>query len=196
MVETSNDTAAYLLRQIYDKTKIQSREDFDFAIVAEYFGDINEKSIATLSEGVEKNISQIVDNRKIIKRIFTVFIEGMQNIYKHGAKDEEGKHMGACLITKSEKAFRIHFFNFSAKEEMASMTEYLAFLNGLNMKQTKKFYMERLVNGKISSRGGASLGYITMKLKSNNNIKYSFESSSDLNACFHIELQVDLAETE
>ena len=72
------------------------------------------------------------------------------------------------------------------------MSEYLDYLNGLSMDETKKFYMKRLVNCAISERGGASLGYIIMKLKSNNNIKYSFEAADESNSCYHIEIVLEI----
>jgi hypothetical protein len=196
MVETSNDTTASQLRQIYDRTKIQNKEFFKADVVAEYFGDINENSISTISDDVEHKLIESLENRKITKRIFNIFIEGLQNIFKHGSCYESGKHMGACLLTKTNKTYRIHFFNISANEEIAAMSEYLDFLNGLDMDQTKKFYMERLINGQITARGGASLGYIIMKLKSNNNIKYSFESATDLLSCYHIEIEIEISNEE
>ena len=52
--------------------------------------------------------------------------------------------------------------------------------------------MERLVNCAISDRGGASLGYIIMKLKSNNNITYSFEAADEANSCYHVEIVLEI----
>lgn len=192
MVEISNDTTAYLLRQIYDRTKFQNSEILEAEVVAEYFGDINESSISRITEDVETKLINRLENRKITKRIFSIFIEGLQNIYKHGLADEKGKHMGACLLTKTDTLYRIHFLNISSEAEIAPMSEYLDFLNGLSMDETKKFYMKRLVNGEISDRGGASLGYIIMKLKSNNNINFKFETTEYQQACYHIEIVLEI----
>lgn len=192
MVETSNDTTAYLLRQIYNRTKSQNKEILAASVVADYFGDINEDSISLISEDIETKLTERLENRKITKRIFTIAIEGLQNIYKHGSIDEKGKHMGACLITKTNCTYNVHFMNVSPQSEISPMSEYLDFLNSLSMDDTKKFYMKRLVNGHMTDRGGASLGYIIMKLKSNNNIKYSFESSGDHHSCYHIEIALEI----
>lgn len=192
MVEISNDTTAYLLRQIYDRTKIQHLDLLEARLVSEYFGDINESTISTITDEVEQKLIDSLENRTITKRIFTIFIEGLQNIYKHGSLDEDGQHLGACLLLKSETSYRVHFFNISAKNEIEPMTEYLDFLNGLSLDETKKFYMERLVNGSMSERGGASLGYIIMKLKSHNNIRYYFEDASDFESCYHIEIVLEI----
>ncbi len=196
MVETSNDTTAYLLRQIYDRAKIQNTEILGAFVVADYFGDINEDSISHITNDVETKLTERLENRKITKRIFSIFIEGLQNIFKHGSIDENGKHMGACLLTRTDNKYHVHFLNISPEAEIAPMTEYLDFLNGLSMDETKKFYMKRLVNTEISDRGGASLGYIIMKLKSNNNIKYSFESASEHHACYHIEIVLEIPTEE
>ena len=192
MVETSYDTSAFLLRQIYDRTKIQNTDLLGGAVIADYFGDINEESISTITENVEGILIESLEQRTISKRIFTIFVEGLQNIFKHGCESEGGKHMGASLLVKTKDAYRVHFFNISPKSEIPAMSEYLDYLNGLSMDDTKKFYMERLVNGKMSQRGGASLGYIIMKLKSNNNINYSFETADDLSSCYHIEIVLEI----
>lgn len=192
MVEISNDTSAYLLRQIYERTKIQNKELFDYENIAEFFGDINESSILQVSTDVESKLLLALENRKITKRIFAIFIEGLQNIFKHGLSDERGKHLGACLLTKTKTNYQIHFFNVSPIGEIKSMAEYLDYLNALNLDETKKFYLERLENGKLSERGGASLGYIIMKLKSGNNINYKFEMANHQHSCYHIEIILEI----
>jgi hypothetical protein len=192
MVEISNDTAAYLLRQIYDRTKIQNTNLLGGKLVSEFFGDINEGSISTISTDVENKLIDSLEKRTVSKRIFTIFIEGLQNIFKHGRLDDEGHHLGACLLLKTDKSYRIHFFNVSGKEEIEPMMEYLDFLNGLSMDDTKKFYMERLVNGGLSAKGGASLGYIIMKLKSQHNIQYHFEVADEYTSCYHVEIVLEI----
>ena len=192
MVEISYNTPAYLLRQIYDRTKSRKNDLLDGVVVNEYFGDINENSISTIIDDVEHKLIQNIEQRTTSIRIFAIFVEGLQNIYKHGRESEGGKHMGASLLVKTKDAYRIHFFNVSPKSEILVMSEYLDYLNGLSMDETKKFYMKRLVNCAISERGGASLGYIIMKLKSNNNIKYSFEAADESNSCYHIEIVLEI----
>lgn len=192
MVETSYHTPAYLLRQIYERTKNRNTDLLDGNVVSEYFGDINEHSISTITGDVEHKLIDSLEQRTISKRIFTIVVEGLQNIFKHGYESEGGKHMGACLLVKTDEAYRVHFLNISPKSEISAMSEYLDYLNGLTMDETKKFYMERLVNGAISERGGASLGYIIMKLKSSNNIEYSFEVADESNSCYHIEIVLEI----
>ncbi len=192
MVEISNDTTAYLLRQVYDRTKIQNTNLLAGDVVSEYFGDINESSISQITNEVEQKLIDSLEQRTISKRIFTIFVEGLQNIFKHGRLDEEGHHLGACLLVKTDISYRVHFFNISAQDEIEPMTEYLDFLNGLSLDDTKKFYMERLVNGGLSEKGGASLGYIIMKLKSQHNIQYYFETADDFSSCYHIEIVLEI----
>ncbi len=191
MVETSYETTAFLLKEIYDRTKAQHEKKEGSEVVCNFYGDINEDSISTIANEVELQLQLRLEQRTISKRIFTIYIEGLQNIYKHGCENKEGKHMGATMLIKTEKAYRIHFLNISPSKEIAPMSEYLDYLNGLTLDDTKKFYMDRLVNGQISDRGGASLGYIIMKLKSSNNIIYNFKSVNDFCSCYQVEIVLE-----
>ena len=191
MVETRYETTVVLLNEIYDQTK-KHNDDFKGAeVVCDYFGDINEQSISKIASDVEHQLQMRLEHKTISKRIFSIYIEGLQNIFKHGCENPEGKHLGATLLVKTEKSYRIHFLNVSPTSEIAPMSEYLDYLNSLSLDDTKKFYIDRLVNGQISARGGASLGYIIMKLKSSNNITYNFKYVNDDCSCYQVEIVLD-----
>ena len=59
-------------------------------------------------------------------------------------------------------------------------------INAFDVAELKQFYMETLTDGKISSKGGAGLGFITIAMKSKNKLDYSFVTTIANNNLFKL----------
>lgn len=63
-------------------------------------------------------------------------------------------------------------------------------LNSLSEEELKQRYMAVLSNGILSNKGGAGLGFITMKMKAKSKLNFNFHPVSDEYAMFTFELVV------
>ena len=61
----------------------------------------------------------------------------------------------------------------------------------MNEKALKKVYMNSLALGKLSAKGGAGLGILTIALKSDNNLKFNFERINDDLTYFNMNIMVN-----
>ena len=64
-------------------------------------------------------------------------------------------------------------------------------MNALTDDGVKELYMETLNNGLISEKGGAGLGFITMRMKSKNTLEYHFTDLGDGKLFFRIGAYLD-----
>jgi Family of unknown function (DUF6272) len=142
-------------------------------ITLAHIGGVNQDLINSLSTNVEDFMISAGDKKPLIKRIFSIVIEGLQNVLIHGERID-GNRLGLLVIASNENVYRVAMGNITLSTDHEKITTYLDRLNHLNEEEVKAFYLETLNNGLISAKGGAGLGFITMRMKSKNRLDYSF----------------------
>ncbi len=139
-----------------------------------HLGGINQDLINRLSEQVEEMLFSAGAKKATIKRIFSIVVEGLQNILLHGDKfgDEQ---LCLLIVGASPTAFKVSMGNITSADNKEKLTGYVEKLNSLDEAGVKEVYLETLNNGLISEKGGAGLGFITMRMKSKNPLGYDFK---------------------
>lgn len=143
-------------------------------IVLSHFGQFSQDLVNSLSEGLEEIMHTNNVKKTIIKRMFSIMIEGLQNIRIHGAKDKKDRQLGHVIVADYRNKYTISFGNLSTKEKQKFVKDHLDSLNKMDVKEVKEYYMKVLGDGVISEKGGAGLGFITMCLKSKSKLTYEF----------------------
>lgn len=160
-------------------------------ILVSHFGEFTQDLVNSISNGIEETMLELGDKKGTVKRMFSILVEGLQNVRLHGEKDEDGNQHSFLVIAQDEAEYLVTFGNLILNQNLAVMTERLKQINGYDEAQVKALYMEVLTNGIISNKGGAGLGFITMAMKSKNKLKYNFEEVNDKLSCFSVEVKVD-----
>lgn len=169
----NNDTRQLL----NDRLQRLSSEGFHSVQIA-HFGDLNQDLINSLTTNVEEIMVSAGDKKPLIKRVFSILIEGLQNILIHGERTDEGQP-ALLVVASHELSYRIVLGNIVREEDKEHIEEDLNRLNDMDEESVKSYYLEVLNNGLISSKGGAGLGFITMRMKSRDLLRYSFEECGD-----------------
>ena len=99
-MEITNDLMASQIKLYFDEcikkyTSIENR-----VVLVSHFGEFSQDLINSLVEGNEELMSSVGDKKILIKRVFSILIEGLQNIKAHGDVDEQGVQMAFVLIAK------------------------------------------------------------------------------------------------
>jgi hypothetical protein len=128
--------------------------------------------------------------KNAVKRIFNIVIETLQNICIHGEKDLIGNQLSYFIIGKDNNTFTIFSSNLVRTNTAADLNERLSKLKALNDANLKQLYMDVLSNGELSNKGGAGLGFITIALKSGNNIDFTFDKLNETFTLFTLQSQV------
>ena len=132
----------------------------------------------------------------VIKRIFSLIIEALQNIRLHGASDSDGEQASFYFIAKNEEIFRIITANIIPNDVIEKVQTRIDRINSLDRAGLKEFYMDTLTDGQRSSKGGAGLGFITVAMKSKSKLDYSFERISDEHSKFEMFCDLKLKKEE
>lgn len=154
--------------------------------VVSYYGELSEDKIDDFTAQVVDSLIAEFDKKNILKRMFNVLIEGLQNIRIHAEKDNTGKQVAYFEVTRTEAEYNIVFGNLVKKQNEDSLRARLNFLNSISTQEVKKHYMLVLDDGETSSKGGAGLGFITIALKSKNKLNYNFADYNDDLLCFNL----------
>lgn len=165
-------------------------------IVVSHFGEFSQDLVNSISNGVEEAMIVAEDKKGTVKRMFSILVEGLQNIRLHGEKDEDGNQASFLIIAQDEDAYLVTLANLVLVTNKPVIESRLSEINSFDEKQVKSLYMEVLTNGIISNKGGAGLGFITMAMKSKNKLNFSIEPINDNVACFCIELKINRKKSE
>jgi hypothetical protein len=149
--------------------------DANYKIILSYVGELDQNKVNTISSMVESQMINAGINKSIVKKTFNIIIEILQNICLHGEKDNNGYQMTYFIIGKTENKFLIYSGNIVSNEIVDKLKTRINGIKSLNEVDLKQRYLEVLSNGELSAKGGAGLGFLTIALKTHNNIDFNFE---------------------
>ncbi|CAN5517128.1 SiaB family protein kinase [soil metagenome] len=162
----------------------------DRKVIVSYIGELDQDKVNTISTLVETQMEYLGVSKSAIKKIFNIVIETLQNICIHGEKDNNGYQMTYFIIGKHLNEFTIFSGNIVNTAVAEKLNKRLNSIKSLNDSDLKKQYMDVLSNGELSAKGGAGLGFLTIALKSNNNIDFDFEVLNKEYSLFSLQSKV------
>jgi Family of unknown function (DUF6272) len=162
----------------------------DQKVMVAHIGAIEQDMVNTLASFVENQLLNLGTPKNAVKRIFNIVIEALQNICIHGEKNSDGNPFTYFIIGRDGNVFTIYSCNIVKNSNAIKLNERLTNLKSLNDGNLKQLYMDVLSNGELSQKGGAGLGFITIALKSNNNIDFAFDKLNDSISLFTLQSRV------
>ncbi len=141
----------------------------------------------------ESNLEKVGESSKIKKRVFTIMVEGLQNITRHQEIDGEDtllNEAGLFLMQNKNDRYYITTGNPIYKKNISNLTEQINKINSLEPEELKQYYKQVLNDNIISDKGGAGLGLIEMARKSENNLVYDFVDLSDNYSYFYLNTEI------
>ncbi len=162
----------------------------DKKIIVSHIGELDQDKVNTISTLVETQMEYLGVSKNATKKIFNIVIETLQNICIHGEKDNNGYQMTYFLIGKHQNEFSIFSGNIVSNSVAEKLNKRLNAIKSLSDSDLKRQYMDVLSNGELSPKGGAGLGFLTIALKSNNNIDFDFETLNKEYSLFSIQSKV------
>lgn len=162
----------------------------DRKIIVSHIGELDQDKVNTISTLVETQMEYLGVSKSAIKKIFNIVIETLQNICIHGEKDNNGYQMTYFIIGKHNNEFTIFSGNIVNNNVAEKLNKRLNSIKSLGDSDLKRQYMDVLSNGELSSKGGAGLGFLTIALKSNNNIDFDFEMLNKEYSLFSLQSKV------
>lgn len=146
-------------------------------VIMMYEGEFSQEITKSFLSMTETNFQTSNVNEMVIKKVYNIMMEVLQNICKHEFKytpDQQDKSASLFIISENEDTYQIITGNAIQKKVTSIITEKIDKVNSLNQDELKQFYKEARLNSTISEVGGAGLGFIDISRKSGNQISYHF----------------------
>ncbi|GAB5417863.1 MAG: hypothetical protein Crog4KO_23890 [Crocinitomicaceae bacterium] len=156
-------------------------------ILVSHNGTFSQDLVGSLSNGVEELLISKGDKRVVVKRMFSILLEGLQNIRLHGKQDAEENQLAYVIVANDEESYKVLMANMVENHEIDKIVNYLDELNGYDQDVLKQKYLDVLSNEFMSSKGGAGLGLITTRMKSGP-LGYRFEELKDDHSLFVLQV--------
>ncbi len=180
------------IRNVFQKQSDVLMKEEGRNILVSHFGTFSQDLVMSLSQGVEDLLVSIGDRRIIIKRIFSILIEGLQNIRRHGEIEQEtNRQLSYFIMAGEESSYKLMMGNIVLKENEDRIRDYIDRINGYSPEELKSTYNDVLQNEFLSNKGGAGLGFITTRMKSGNPLQYEFFDLGPEQALFTINVQLN-----
>lgn len=191
MIDTTHSAISSEVRSYFLNLLEKFSSDKKKSIMVNHFGEFSQDLINSIASSVEEQMIHAGDQKKVVKRVFSILIEGLQNIRLHGERDEKGKQQAFLFLVKNPTNYKIALGNMIQEEDVEMVEKYLTKINHMNSEQLKELYTSILTNGTISKKGGAGLGFLTMRIKSENKLDYQLLDLPNQKVFFSVEVVIN-----
>jgi hypothetical protein len=162
-------------------------------LILAYDGVLNNETISKLETEIEANILDKNFPKQVVKKVFFICVESLQNQLIHGHKDDKGSQHNFFLLAHSDKSVNIISANLISNPAVEKIKGQIEKINSFDDPAAlKAYYLEHLENNELSDKGGAGLGFITIAMKSGNKITPFFETINDKYSLFLLEIKINL----
>ena len=170
----------------------QRLKEDDLSLV--YFGNFNDSITEKIIELSESFLDKKNLERLKRKAVFLV-AECFQNVARHGIQKIHfhGKleYINSFVLRIKGSSCYIASANSVMNDKIELLKGRLETINQMDQEELYKLYRQVLEKGKISSKGGASLGLIEMGRRTGNTINYHFEPIGKKYSIFYLMLKFD-----
>ncbi len=161
-----------------------------YKVTIEHFGVFSQDLVNSLVEGNELLMTSQGELKQLRKRVFSILIEGLQNIRKHAEKDDLERQVAFLIIGKNDISYRITFGNIILESETKDIINQISHINSLSLSDLKSFYIKELSENVLSKKGGAGLGFIIMRMKSNSDLKFNVKTVNEEYSFLSVEINL------
>lgn len=191
MIEILNGTSGTELRGVYLKSLEEYSSLEGGSVMVHHFSEFNQDFISGITESVEEILVSNGDNQKIIRRIYSILVEGLQNIRAHAEKDNGGYKPAFLFVVKMKDSYLIKMGNLIQKNDEDLIHEYMGDINNMVEGNLRKLYVEILNNSVFTRKGGAGLGFLIMRMKSGQPLHYNIIELSNGQSFFTVEVRIN-----
>ncbi|MCG3164498.1 MAG: hypothetical protein POELPBGB_00252 [Bacteroidia bacterium] len=153
------------------------------------------------------NIAEIKMNgasgeKKLIRRVFNILVECVQNIANHADVSPVKKLNQAAILVigKGSDHYFVITGNLIRNERIENLKEIIDLINSLSPEVVREYYTEKMKTTQFSAKGGAGLGLLDISRRSGRKMEYDFRPVDDTFSYFsfkvNIAFQLPLVEVE
>ncbi len=150
-------------------------------VIMAYNGRVTDDLMITLAELLKERLIAH-DDTKRSKLIFSIFMEGVQNLIWHGKGNSDNP--GMILITEKNNEINIMCGNRIEKTKTQNLRERLNEIQDADKKTIRQMYRDGMSNSGDHEGPGSGLGLLEIARRSIQPINYTFEEVDNENVDF------------
>ena len=152
-------------------------------VIMAYNGAVSDSLMLALADLLKSRmIAQ--DDPKRSKTVFSVFMEGVQNLIWHGSDHDENS--GMVLITQANSEVTIMCGNRIAVDQTHELRERLDQIKGADKETIRQLYRAGMSRSVDHAGPGAGLGLLEIARRATHPISYSFVDVDDKSVDFFL----------
>ena len=127
----------------------------------------------------------------IYKRILSVMIEALENIYKYSDHYDNDPNIirnfiPSFQLERMDQKYLIKTSNPIRNSDIPNLKKKIDLVNNKSAEELRLLYRQTITNGKFTDKGGAGLGLIEMVKITNNPLQYHFDPINDHYSLYHL----------
>jgi hypothetical protein len=163
-------------------------------LILAYDGVLNPDTITKLEAEIESKIMDKGLPKMVVKKVFFICIESLQNMLIHGYRDETGAKHNFFILYSTPDAVKMVGANLIANGAIDKLRNHIDKINSFDDPGAlKNYYLEHLENNELSDKGGAGLGFITIGMKSGNKLRTEYVPLNNDRSMFLMEVAINTA---
>ena len=161
-------------------------------IIMSFSGGVSESVLLSLGDTLKRQIRHEDVDARTEKRVFSVFVELVQNIIRYSAdaiaddRDEADLASGLISVGMKDQQFFVVCANTVRREDVAGLREKLDELRGMDREALRAYYKKKLREPADADSKGASLGLIEIARRASEPIEFDFVDVDDGTAFFSL----------
>ena len=185
------------LNNIYELYKTMEREN----TMLSFKGVVTSDLLSSVLQIMESKLGALEKSTKTRKKVYSVLVECLQNLYHHNEDVNEGNEeddldsmfskSALLMIAKQEDYYEVKTGNYIDKDRALDLEQKIIGINKLNKEELREMYKSVLNHGTLSSKGTAGLGLIDIARKSGNKLDYSFLPIDDKFSFFCLNVKIN-----
>ena len=174
MTPVPENTDAGFLEFVYDFYR--SMKSHEIKLV--YEGKVTHQITKAFIALAEAQMEEDEEASKVQRTVFHVMVECLQNISRHASEYEKEDALysgkGIFMVSNTREAYCVTTGNAILNDRIEGLRALLEQVNQLRDEELKELYMRQMKEGRISSKGGAGLGFIDIRRKTGQQLEYHF----------------------
>ena len=160
-------------------------------IIFSFTGYISEGILKALGDALRQKIRLESTDTKTVNRVFSVFVEQVQNIIRYSAERiehdaEPPVELSSGMITVGSENGRFFVIcgNVIGRQDADTLAARLRELAGMDSDELRRFYKEKLREPPDEGSKGGSIGLIEIARRASEPIQFDFQHISDAQSYF------------
>lgn len=140
-------------------------------VIMAYNGVVSDELMVTLADILKSRLEGLEDTKRS-RTVFSVFMEGMQNLIWHGGTGHGSN--GMVCISEHEREITIVCGNRIARADSHKLKEILEQLQGADKETIRQLYREGMSRSGQHEGPGAGLGLLEIARRATHPISFAF----------------------